>query len=119
MSPNGVFQPEVAEFLLERFNHRLSDLVDLIVLFEIVPLLLAAVTPDRRDVHHPVTELNEGASLDRNVYCAGIEQPVSINKLIFSTMLMGRTFRQVSKHKIDKAIDVLVTEMLFQALDSN
>ena len=38
-----------------------------VVLFVLVPLLSTAISTDRRNVQHPCPELNEGASLNRDV----------------------------------------------------
>ncbi len=67
---DGVLEAEVAELRLQLLDHRLPDLVDLVVFFKGIALLLAAVAPYRRNVDHPVAELDEGASLDGNINCS-------------------------------------------------
>lgn len=71
----------MTKLLAERGDKRLADLGLLVVGLEVVTLLVAGVTADRRDVDHAVAELDEGATLDGDIEVSKVVQ-AEVGKLL-------------------------------------
>lgn len=71
----------MTELLAERGDKRLADLGLLVVGLEVMTLLVAGVTTDRRDVDHAVAELDEGATLDGDIEVGNVVQ-AEVGKLL-------------------------------------
>jgi hypothetical protein len=62
LAPNGECQAGVRKLSLEILNELCSNLVDLIIRFELMPLGCAGVSANWTDVDHPISEFDKGAS---------------------------------------------------------
>jgi hypothetical protein len=62
LTTNGALNSKVWEFLVDRCDHILADVVHIVVFIESNSLFLTAVATNRRHIQHPVAEFNEGAS---------------------------------------------------------
>ena len=63
LSANEIDEVHVRELLLQRLDHRLADVVHLVVLAERIALFLRAVATHRTHVDHARSELDERASV--------------------------------------------------------
>mmetsp|Transcript_7299 Transcript_7299/g.23350 ORF Transcript_7299/g.23350 Transcript_7299/m.23350 type:complete len:269 (+) Transcript_7299:567-1373(+) len=93
LSANGELEVPRGKLLLERRDHRLTNLVLQIVLFKLLAFLLRARATNRRHVQHPLAELDKRATLPRDVHLG-----------------------QVSKDKIDELLQLLLPQLLHQRL---
>lgn len=83
----------LSERLLEHVDHLGPNIGLLVVPFKLVSFFLAAIPADRRNVQHPVSELDEGTPLDGNVQIGDVMQ-----------------------HEIDEGFELLFSEIRLQTL---
>lgn len=62
LSADRVLEVEVSKLLAHCFDHRLANVVDLVVVLEGITLGAATVATDGRNIEHASAELDEGAS---------------------------------------------------------
>lgn len=67
LAADGILQTIVGELALQSINHFGTDLMLVVILFEIIALRLGAVPSDWGNVEHTVSELDECTTLDRNI----------------------------------------------------
>ena len=105
-----------------------ADLMLEVELLEVVALLAAAVAPDGRDVEHAVAELDEGATLDRDVQVGDVVQDEIDQRLEFrlaQVLEEGRLFNEstclvrgepILREEVVEALKAVVAELLLLLL---
>lgn len=71
---NRIRQPQVRKFPLQRLHHRLPDRMLLVIPLELVPLRVTCISSNRRNIHHPIPELDKCAPLDGNIQVGNVCQ---------------------------------------------
>jgi len=74
LSADGVCQAQVCELLLQVLDEGRADVAGLVKGLEVITLLNAGVSADRRYVDHSISELDECSSLDWNVQVCDVVQ---------------------------------------------
>ena len=67
LASNGESKVEVGKLRLKCSDHGLADEGSLIVILKLISLSLGAVSADRANIDHTITELNESSSLDGDI----------------------------------------------------